>query len=173
MTRFMFFFHRRHIATKWWKHIRSCAKYIFFYQWTFAYAIVACWGVSWIKLTVQVWTEKRTIADVFVRLPAAPPTAFGSTPYSLLGSCHTFCEFQTETQKQCHNFVEVFWSHEHEKFCHIPLRLGIPAQNIPLNLLAQKYGLQYQMILNFQPPFPLNGNLINTSYIKKISNYEL
>ena len=47
----------------------------------------------------------------FVRLPAVPPTAFGWTLYSLLGSSHTFCEFQTETQKQCQIFVEVFWSH--------------------------------------------------------------
>ena len=42
-----------------------------------------------------------------------------------------------------------------------------------LNSLAQKYGLQHQTILNFQPPLPLNGNLRNTSYMKKIPNYEL
>jgi len=42
-----------------------------------------------------------------------------------------------------------------------------------LYLLAQKYGLQYQTILNFQPPLPFNGNLRNTSYMKKIPNYEL
>ena len=46
-------------------------------------------------------------------------------------------------------------------------------ENVPLNLLAQKYGLQYQTILNFQPPLPLNGNLRNTSYMKQIPNYEL
>ena len=34
-------------------------------------------------------------------------------------------------------------------------------------------GLQYQTILNFQPPLPLNGNLRNTSYMKQIPNYEL
>ena len=39
--------------------------------------------------------------------------------------------------------------------------------------MAQKYGLQYQTILNFQPPLPLNGNLRNTSYMKQIPNYEL
>jgi len=40
---------------------------------------------------------------------------------------------------------------------------------------ARQYGfrenhsieLQYQTILNFQPPLPLNGNLRNTSYMKK------
>jgi len=47
------------------KHLRSCGKYSFIFQWTFAHAIVACWGVSWIELTVQVFTERLTIADVF------------------------------------------------------------------------------------------------------------
>jgi len=46
-------------------------------------------------------------------------------------------------------------------------------ENVLLNLLAQKYGLQYQTISNFQPPLPLNGNLRNTSHMKKIANYEL
>jgi len=49
------------------------------------------------------------------------------------------------------------------------LKLTIPQENVLLNLLAQKYDLQYQTILNFQPPLPLNGNLKNTSYIKKNS----
>ena len=53
------------------------------------------------------------------------------------------------------------------------LELTLLQENVPLNLLAQKYGLQYQTILNFQPPLPLNGNLRNTSYMKKIPNYEL
>jgi len=29
------------------------------------------------------------------------------------------------------------------------------------------------ILLNFQPPLPLNGNLRNTSYMKQIPNYEL
>ena len=53
------------------------------------------------------------------------------------------------------------------------LELTLPQENILLNLLAQKHGLQYQTILNFQPPLPLNGNLRNTSYMKKNPNYEL
>jgi len=53
------------------------------------------------------------------------------------------------------------------------LELTLPQENVLLNLLAQKYGLQYQTILNFQPLLPLNGNLRNTSYMKKIPNYEL
>ena len=47
------------------------------------------------------------------------------------------------------------------------LELTISQENVLLTLLAQKYGLQYQTILNFQPPLPLNGNLRNTSYMKK------
>ena len=50
------------------------------------------------------------------------------------------------------------------------LELTLPQENVLLNLLAQRYGLQYQTILNFQPP--LNENLRNTSYMKKIPNYE-
>ena len=53
------------------------------------------------------------------------------------------------------------------------LELTLPQENVLLNLLAQKYGFQYQTILNFQPPLPLNGNLRNTSYMKIIPNYEL
>jgi len=53
------------------------------------------------------------------------------------------------------------------------LELTFPQENVLSNLLAQKYGLQYQTILNFQPPLPLNGNLRNTSHMKKIPNYEL
>jgi len=53
------------------------------------------------------------------------------------------------------------------------LELTLPQENVLLNLLAQKYGLQYQTTSNFQPPLPLNGNLRNTSYMKKIPNYEL
>ena len=53
------------------------------------------------------------------------------------------------------------------------LELTLPQENVLLNLLAQKYGLQYQTILNFPPPLPLNGNLRNTSCMKKIPNYEL
>jgi len=52
------------------------------------------------------------------------------------------------------------------------LELTLRQENVLLNLLAQKYGLQYQTILNFQPPLPLIGNLRNTSYMKKIPNYE-
>jgi len=40
-------------------------------------------------------------------------------------------------------------------------------------LLLQKCGLQYQTMLNFQPPLPLNGNLRNTPYMEKVPNYEL
>ena len=53
------------------------------------------------------------------------------------------------------------------------LELTLPQENVLLNSLAQKYGLQYQTILNFQPPLPLNWNLRNTSYMEKIPNYEL
>ena len=52
-----------------------------------------------------------------------------------------------------------------QQHCHVVFYL----QKIKM---AQKYGLQYQTILNFQPPLPLNGNLRNTSYMKKIPNYE-
>ena len=52
------------------------------------------------------------------------------------------------------------------------LDLTLPQENVLLNLLGQKYGLQYQTILNFQPPLPLNGNLRNTSYMKQIPSYE-
>ena len=52
-------------------------------------------------------------------------------------------------------------------------RVNSSSGKCSLNLLAQKYGLQYQSILNFPPPLPLNGNVRNTSYIKKIPNYEL
>ena len=52
------------------------------------------------------------------------------------------------------------------------LELTLPQENVLLNVLAQKYGLQYQTILNFQPPLPLNGNL-RKAYMKKIPNYEL
>jgi len=48
----------------------------------------------------------------------------------------------------------------------LPRVLTLPQENVLLNLSAQKYGLQYQTILNFQPPLPLNGNLRNT-YMKK------
>jgi len=53
------------------------------------------------------------------------------------------------------------------------LELTLPQENVLLNSYAQKYGLQYQTKLNFQPPLRLNGNLRNTSYMKKIPNYEL
>ena len=53
------------------------------------------------------------------------------------------------------------------------LELTLPQEKVLLNLLAQKYGLQYQTILNFQPPSPSNGKLRSTSYMKKIPNYEL
>ena len=36
-----------------------------------------------------------------------------------------------------------------------------------LKFIGPKYGLQYQTILNFQPPLPSNGHLRNTSYMKK------
>ena len=48
------------------------------------------------------------------------------------------------------------------------LELTVPQENVLLNLLAQQYGIQYQKILSFQPPLPSNGNLRNTSYMKKI-----
>ena len=48
-----------------------------------------------------------------------------------------------------------------------------PILVLDIFVAAQKYGLQYQTILNFQPPLPLNGNLRNTSYMKQIPNYEL
>jgi len=41
------------------------------------------------------------------------------------------------------------------------------------NYLKQNNSFKYQTILNFQPPLPLNGNLRNTSYMKKIPNFEL
>jgi len=47
------------------------------------------------------------------------------------------------------------------------LELTLPQENVLLNLLAQKYGLQYQMILNFEPPLPLNGNLKTPPTCKK------
>ena len=47
------------------------------------------------------------------------------------------------------------------------LELTLPQENVHLNVLAQRYGLQHQTILNFQPPLPLSGNLRNTSYTKK------
>jgi len=53
------------------------------------------------------------------------------------------------------------------------LELNLPLENVLLNLLAQKYCLQYQTILNFQPPLPLNGNLRNTYHMKNIPNYNL
>jgi len=53
------------------------------------------------------------------------------------------------------------------------LELTPPQENVLLNLLAQKYCLQYQTISNFQPPLPLKWNLRNTSYMKKIPNSEL
>ena len=56
-------------------------------------------------------------------------------------------------------------------FCY--LELTLPQENVLLNSLAQKYGLQYHTILNFQPLLPSNGNLRNTSYMKQIPNYEL
>ena len=49
------------------------------------------------------------------------------------------------------------------------LELTLPQENIISNLLAQMCGLQYQTISNFQPPLTLNGNLRNTSYMKKTS----
>jgi len=49
----------------------------------------------------------------------------------------------------------------------------LPQENVPLHLLAKKWGLQYQTILRFQPLLLLNRNLRNTSYMKKIHNYEL
>ena len=42
-----------------------------------------------------------------------------------------------------------------------------------LKFIGPKYGLQHQTILNFQPCLPLNGNLRNTSYMKKIPNSQL
>ena len=56
--------------------------------------------------------------------------------------------------------------------CFYP-KLTLPQENALLNLLAQKNGLQYQTILNFQLLLPLHGNLRNTSYMTKITNYEL
>jgi len=46
-------------------------------------------------------------------------------------------------------------------------------ENVPLHLLAQKRGLQYQTVLSLLPLLPSNGNFRNTIYIKKIHNYEL
>ena len=42
-----------------------------------------------------------------------------------------------------------------------------------LTFVAQKRGLQYQTILSLQPLLSCNGNLRNTSYMKKIHNFEL
>jgi len=44
-------------------------------------------------------------------------------------------------------------------------------ENDPLHLLAQKCDLQYQTVLSFLSLLPSNGNLRNTSYMKKIHNY--
>jgi len=53
------------------------------------------------------------------------------------------------------------------------LELTLSQENVLLNSLAQKYGRRYQTILNFQLLLPSNGTLRNTSYMKKIPNYEL
>ena len=47
------------------------------------------------------------------------------------------------------------------------LQLTLPQENVPLHLLAQKCGLQHQTILSLQPLLLLNGNLRNTSYMKR------
>ena len=56
---------------------------------------------------------------------------------------------------------------------HFLPRVNFSPGKCSLKFMGQKYGLQYQTILNFQPPLPLNGNLRNTSCMKKIPNYEL
>ena len=56
--------------------------------------------------------------------------------------------------------------------CSFYLGLTLPQENVLLNLLAQKYGLQHQTILNFQPLLPLNGHMKHLLH-EKIPNYEL
>jgi len=51
------------------------------------------------------------------------------------------------------------------------LELTLPPKSVPLHLLTQKCGRQYQTILSLQQLLPLNGNLRNTSYMKKIFLY--
>jgi len=47
-----------------------------------------------------------------------------------------------------------------------------PQENVPWHLLAQKCGPQYQTILSLQSLLLSNGNWRNTSYMKKVHNYE-
>ena len=74
-------------------------------------------------------------------------------------------------------FIQLSSIHYHSTRLATPNNLILPRVNsssgkCPLLLIAQRYGLQYHTILNFQQPLPLNGNLKNTSYMKQIPNYE-
>ena len=70
-------------------------------------------------------------------------------------------------------FIVILQDQQPLKTCFY-LELTLPQENVLLNSLTQRYGLQYQTILNFQPLLPSNGNLKNTCYLKKkIPNYEL
>jgi len=75
-------------------------------------------------------------------------------------------------------FVPLSSIHYHSTRLETYKNLFLPGVNsssgkCSLKFIGRKYGLQYQTILNFQPPLPLNGNLRNTSYMKKIPKYEL
>jgi len=47
-------------------------------------------------------------------------------------------------------FIAILQDWLPQKICFY-LELTLPQENVPLNSLAQRYGLQYQTILNFQP----------------------
>ena len=76
-------------------------------------------------------------------------------------------------------FVPLSSIHYHSTRLATSKNLFLPRVNSSSGKCSLKFigpkvnGLQYQTILNFQPPLPLNGNLRNTSYMKKIPNYEL
>jgi len=52
-------------------------------------------------------------------------------------------------------------------------RIKSSSRKFSLKFIGPKVCSSIQTILNFQPPSPLNGNLRNTSYMKKNPNYEL
>jgi len=41
------------------------------------------------------------------------------------------------------------------------------------DILLNFFAISYYIAFKWKPPLPLNGNLRNTSYMKKIPNYEL
>jgi len=75
-------------------------------------------------------------------------------------------------------FISISFIHSHATRLSTSNSLFLPRvnpsqQNVPLHLLAQRCGFQYQTVLSLQPLLLSNGKLKSTSYMKKVYNYVL